>query len=43
MNYDEFIQSKQAKTVPVGFEPKGLNRHLFPFQRDIVEKACKRA
>lgn len=42
MNYDEFIQSKQAKTVPVGFDPKGLNRHLFPFQRDIVEKACKR-
>ena len=42
MNYDEFIQSKQAKTVPVGFDPKGLNRHLFPFQKEIVEKACRR-
>jgi DNA modification methylase len=42
MNYEEFIESKQAKTVPVGFDPQGLNRHLFPFQKDIVEKACQR-
>ena len=42
MTYQQFIQSKQAKTVQVGFEPEDLNRHLFPFQKEIVQRACRR-
>lgn len=42
MTYQQFIQSKQAKTAAVGFEPEDLNRHLFPFQKEIVQRACRR-
>ena len=42
MTYQQFIQSKQAKTSAVGFEPEDLNRHLFPFQKEIVQRACRR-
>jgi len=42
MTYQDFISSKQSKLLAVGFEPKDLNRHLFPFQKEIVEKACRR-
>lgn len=42
MTYQDFISSKQSKLLAVGFEPNALNRHLFPFQKEIVEKACRR-
>jgi hypothetical protein len=42
MTYQQFIQSKQANTLSVGFEPGDLNRHLFPFQKEIVQRACRR-
>jgi len=42
MQYSEFIDQKVKHAQSVGIEPKDLNRHLFPFQREIVEKACRR-
>jgi hypothetical protein len=42
MNYDDFIESKKRKLRDVGFHATELNKHLFPFQRDIVHKALKR-
>jgi len=41
MNYQEFIQSKQKRIVESGFEPIGLNDHLFPFQKYVVSRALK--
>lgn len=42
MKYDEFIENKVKQSQSVGIEPVNMNRHLFPFQREIVEKACRR-
>ena len=42
MKYDDFIENKVKQSQSVGIEPVNLNRHLFPFQREIVEKACRR-
>lgn len=42
MEYAEFIDQKVKHAQSVGIEPQDLNRHLFPFQREIVEKACRR-
>ncbi len=40
--YDEFINAKRTKADWFGFEPTELNGHLFDFQRDIVQWACKK-
>lgn len=42
MNYDNFIESKRQKDEWFGFEPQNVNSHLFDFQRDIVQWACKK-
>ena len=43
MTYQEFIDHKLTQKIAVGFNPpQDLNRHLFPFQKEIVEKACRR-
>ena len=43
MTYQEFIDHKMTQKIAVGFTPpQDLNRHLFPFQKEIVEKACRR-
>lgn len=43
MTYQEFIDHKLTQKIAVGFTPpENLNRHLFPFQKEIVEKACRR-
>lgn len=41
MRYDEFLQSKERVTQALGFEAKDLGAHLYPFQRDIVQWACR--
>ena len=42
MNYADFIQSKKRNLRDVGFQATELNKSLFAFQRDIVNKALKR-
>ena len=44
MIYEEFLESKQYRDVPTGFdvERKRLNRKLFDFQRDVVHWDLKR-
>lgn len=44
MDYTEFIRSKQRHNKPLGFEvdKDDLNRHLFPWQRDVVQWSLKR-
>jgi superfamily II DNA or RNA helicase len=42
MSYEDFIKSKQFNAVAVGFNPSGLSPHMFPFQHDIVDWACRR-
>lgn len=42
MKYEEFLRSKRLAQKPCGFEPIGLNEHLFDFQRDIVSWACRK-
>lgn len=41
MNYQEFIAKKEKNYAESGFVPKRLNKHLFPFQKKIVEIALK--
>lgn len=38
--YKEFLEAKTEHFLGVGFEPDGLNRHLMPFQQDIVRWSC---
>lgn len=38
-DYDLFLQSKQKNIIQSGFNPKELNKNLFPFQEYIVRKA----
>lgn len=41
--YHKFLQSKQFKVQPAGFEPtQGINPLLFDFQRDIVRWALQK-
>lgn len=42
MQYDEFIKSKSISEVSLGFEPSEIGGHLFDFQREIVQWACRR-
>ncbi len=44
MDYQEFIDSKQRKPKPMGFEvdKESLNPRLFQWQRDVVHWALKR-
>ena len=42
MNYEEFIKSKQLKTIFSGFECNDINDKLFDFQKDIVKWALKK-
>lgn len=40
--YDQFLSGKRASHVPVGFEMhRSSTPYLFPFQRAIVEWACR--
>ena len=41
-DYKEFVAGKQFSEVESGFDPSPINEMLFPFQRAIVEWACKR-
>lgn len=40
--YKEFLDSKTVEFSGVGFKPTKLNKHLFPFQRAIVEWALQK-
>jgi len=42
MDYETFIRGKSTNEISHGFEPKPLGRHLFDFQKVIVEWACRR-
>jgi DNA modification methylase len=40
--YNEFLKSKTFEFQGVGFKPKSLNKHLFPFQKAIDEWALQK-
>jgi superfamily II DNA or RNA helicase len=40
--YEQFLQRKQRIDRPTGFDATNVNPMLFPFQRAIVEWACRR-
>lgn len=40
--YGEFIAAKRIAAPEIGFEPREISPVLFPFQRDIVQWACRR-
>lgn len=40
--YERFIRSKNKRIEDAGFEPVNLPEFLFPFQREIVRRACVR-
>ena len=44
MNYQEFLKTKELKTIHAGFDvpDEWLSNRLFPFQRDIVKWAIKK-
>lgn len=42
MSYSDFLKSKRIENIYSGFEPSDLNENLFPFQRDVVNWACRR-
>ena len=44
MNYQQFLKTKELKSIECGFDVKkeNLNENLFEFQRDIVAWACKK-
>src|SRR6056297_804818 len=41
-DYLDFVATKQFQDIESGFQPGPINDKLFPFQRAIVEWACKR-
>jgi len=41
-DYEDFLKTKQKSFIDCGFEPKELNKHLFPFQKHIVAIACRK-
>jgi superfamily II DNA or RNA helicase len=41
-DYEKFISGKHPRFDYYGFEPKELNKNLFPFQRDCVEFAVRK-
>ena len=42
MEYAEFLRNKTVRKSSEGFEPAGLNPSLFPWQREIVSRACRK-
>lgn len=44
MTYEEFLKTKELKTIEAGFDADDslLSDSMFPFQRDIVRWACKK-
>ena len=42
MNYQDFLSGKEIEDAPTGFEPGEISPKLYPFQRAIVEWACRR-
>jgi superfamily II DNA or RNA helicase len=42
MTYKDFLARKKFIDLPSGFQPDGLNKGLFDFQRDITSWACRR-
>ena len=40
--YEQFIRAKNKRVSDVGFEAENLPSFLFPFQREIVKRACVR-
>lgn len=42
MEYLDFLETKKKRIVESGFEPKELNKNLFPFQEFIVRVALKK-
>lgn len=44
MNYEEFLKTKELKTIEAGFDvnEEWLSDKLFPFQRDVVRWALKK-
>lgn len=40
MNYQEFLKKKVKSCTKSGFTPIEYNTNLFPFQREIVRRAC---
>jgi len=41
MSYDDFIAQKMRTIPKSGFTPLGFNRHLFDFQKFIVDRALR--
>lgn len=41
MNYNDFLSTKFKAATACGFEANKINPQLFPFQRDIVQWACR--
>lgn len=42
MEYAEFLRNKTVRKSSEGFEPTTLNPSLFPWQREIVSRACRK-
>lgn len=42
MEYAEFLRNKTVRKSSEGFEPAELNPSLFPWQREIVSRACRK-
>jgi len=42
MSYQDFLARKKIIDLPSGFQPEGLNKSLFDFQRDITAWSCRR-
>ena len=42
VGYIEFLKSKQIEPKTCGFEPEGLNKSLFPWQRAVVSWAVRK-
>lgn len=42
MNYQDFLRDKQFHAPSVGFTPKSLNPFAFPWQRPVIEYACRK-
>lgn len=44
MTYEEFLKTKEMKTIQAGFDldRSEINSHAFDFQKDIIQWACKK-
>jgi hypothetical protein len=41
-SYEDFLESKQFKVIPSGFEAININPKLFKFQHDVVSWSCRK-